>query len=112
MGKPATLFLDIYQDDDFSQALQFKDETGTAIDITSWTLKAEIRDKPGGSTLVETFTITTVSAANGQVTLDLSDVETLALTPGTYSWDLQRTLSGLKTTLLAGEVRVRADVTR
>lgn len=110
--RPAILHLDIYQDDDFVKALQFTDVDGAATDITAWTLKAEIRNTPGGAVVVETFTITKTDAANGEIELSLTDAETLAVAAGSYAWDLERVLGAATRTLLAGKVTVRADVTR
>lgn len=110
--RPGLLHLDIYQGDDFEKVLTFTEDDGTAIDVTGWTLKGEIRNAPGGTTVVETFTITKTNAVGGEIEMALTAAETLAVPAGIYYWDLQRTVVAQVRTLLAGKAVVRKDVTR
>ena len=59
-----------------------------------------------------TYSCAITNAAAGQVALTLSSASSAGLTAGTAFWDLQRTLSGVVTTLVAGKCTILADVTR
>jgi hypothetical protein len=103
----------VYQDDDFSHPVRFRDGDGVPLDISAWTLAAHIRTEPGASgDPVETFTVTVVSEPDAEIALELTDAETAGLDEGTYAWDLERVADGKTKTLLAGPLYVRADVTR
>jgi hypothetical protein len=77
-------------------------------DLTGATAKAEIRDKPGGATIVAL--VCAVELPN-IVTAELTAVASATLPPKGV-WDLQMTyVSGDVVTILAGTVEVTADVT-
>lgn len=104
---PGAYHLDIYQGDVFTLSLDFD------VDLTGYTLEAQIRHDPDDTTPAETLTVTVTDAANGLVQLSLTAVETAALLPQRYWWDLQWTdPSGDVRTILRGRATVTAEITR
>ncbi len=88
------------------------DSAGAAIDLTGSTFLSQIRYERDSSTVAASFTCSITNAAAGQVALTLSSASSAGLTAGTAFWDLQRTLAGVVTTLVAGKCTILADVTR
>mgnify|MGYP003335296622 FL=1 len=60
---------------DYSIQLQFKDSTGTAINLTGWTVAAQVWDQ-GRSTKYADFTVAYTNRATGTVTISLTDDQT------------------------------------
>jgi hypothetical protein len=111
--QPADLPLDIYRGD--SQRLRVKLFTAATppappppLDLTGVVAKAEIRDRPAGTTIIAlTCTITLPNIIDLQLTA--ADSHKL---PVAGVWDLQLTFAGGEVkTPLAGQVRVTPDVT-
>lgn len=63
-------------------------EGGTAVDITSWNIRSQIRS---GDTLLATLTLTVVNAASGLFRLSATAAETDALASGSHSCDIEFT---------------------
>lgn len=63
-------------------------EGGTAVDITSWTIRSQIRS---GDTLLVTLTLTVVNAAIGLFRLSATAEQTDALASGSHSCDIEFT---------------------
>ena len=88
---------------------------GLPVDLTGWTIKAEIRASRGAPTVIETFTCTlSPTPEDGTLTISLSDTETAGLPIGAAIgvWDLQMTSpTGDVKTFLTGSVEVTQDVT-
>jgi len=72
---------------DFSFTATLKDSAGDAINITSYTFKAEIRRKPE-TKLEKAFTITKTNASGGVLKLALADGDTRDLPVGVLRYDL------------------------
>lgn len=102
----------IYRGDDWARTITFADPAGAVIDVSSRTFAAQIRATADSATILATMTVTMTQAALGIVEISLSAAQTAALEAGVDRWDLSQTVSGLKTTLLAGAVYVEGDVTR
>lgn len=98
--------------DSFSHAFTFVDDQGAAIDKSSSTVTAQIRDLPGDLGVVFEFDVTVTGAANNVVTIRATPVETAQLAPGDYGWDLQEDDGTDTVTRLAGRVTVVQDYTR
>lgn len=79
-------------------------------DLTGWTPKAEIRDKPGGTVLV-TLDVTLDPDPPGHNGLIMTLDKTQAATGPKGVWDLQITDGTEVSTVLAGAVKSTADVT-
>lgn len=72
---------------DFSFTATLADSNGTAINVTSYTFKAEIRRKPE-TKLEKAFTVTKTNAAGGIIKLALTDGDTRTLPVGKLRYDL------------------------
>lgn len=60
---------------DYSVALQFKDSTGTPINLTGWTVEAEAWDA-SRSTKYADFAVTYTNRTTGSVSIALTDTQT------------------------------------
>jgi hypothetical protein len=109
--QPGDYPLTLYRGDTYHwQFTLWTDDAKTVpADLTGATAKAEIRDTPGGSTIVATVCVITLP--------NIVDMQLLAAASATLPpkgvWDLQITYtsSGSVMTVLAGQVLVTADVT-
>jgi hypothetical protein len=105
--------LALYRGDSFTWTfILWTDPTKTArFDLTGVTLKAEIRDKPAGLTIVELTCAAVGAPEDGTVQVDLS-ADDCKLVPERGAWDLQLTYSdGRVHTWVAGKVNNTPDVT-
>lgn len=97
---PGSLSLAFRRGDEFSTLIDF------SIATTGYTWSAAIYSVVTGTTIA-TPTVSVVSAANGQVNVSLSEIQTAALAAGTYGWRLAWTAPGDSIrTVLQGTVEV------
>jgi len=102
----------IYKGDDYTHVFTFNTSAGVPIVFTGNTFTSQLRKVKTQTTPDATFTCTVTDGPNGEVTIVLPKAITAALDVGCYFWDLQRSASGVITTVLVGEVKVSSDVTR
>ena len=107
---------DLYIDQNVSWSLPvtLKDENGVVIDITSSTVKAEIRETTETATVTQAFTVVLTDATNGLFTLSLTAVQTKALDFGNknYLYDCIILYSGgTSERLLQGAVYLQKGLT-
>jgi hypothetical protein len=106
--QPANLPLDLYRGDSGRMQVTVLDKAQQPVDLTGVVAKAEIRDRPAGTTIVP---LTCVVTLPNIIDVTLSAVDSHKL-PAKGVWDLQLTYaSGEVQTLLAGQVQVTPDVT-
>ena len=108
--KPGTYNLDLYKGDSYQWRFRLWADPmfSVPIDLTGATVKSEIRDKSGGSTIVA---LECVIEEPNTVFATLSPADS-ALCPAAGVWDLQITYpAGTVSTALAGSVAVTPDVT-
>jgi hypothetical protein len=100
--------------DDESVTITFTDKTtGSPVNITGRTYRAQIRRSPNDTTILASWTCTITSGSTGKLTLTLAGAVTATLDAGFAVWDLEETTTGgLVSTPLAGRVTVVQDVTR
>lgn len=90
---------------------------GVAVDITSATFLGQVRAKPGSQVLA-TLTIAILDGAAGTWRWSWADTDGEALLgagenePFVGWYDIQRTLGGLVTTLVYGQIEVLPDISR
>jgi hypothetical protein len=120
----ANLPLVIKRGDTFRKVLTFNTvtavggvETSTPLNLTGWTVAAQVRATKDSATVLATFTATIVApATDGKVQLLIAAATTALLTPSGARppyWDLQFTKSdGDIWTPVGGEVEIDGDVTR
>lgn len=96
---PGSLNLAFNRGDDFSTLIDF------SITMTGYTVTASMHSLVSGAEAVA-FTVSVVSAANGQVNISLTDTQTAALARGTYGWTMRWTENNATRTALSGFVEV------
>lgn len=102
---PASLLIRPQRRADYPLAVTFKDSTGAAINLTGWTVVAQMWDK-ARTAKVGDFTVTVTSAANGQVSLRLPHTVTVNMTAAEYYYDVMLiNPSGLREYYLEGIAR-------
>ncbi len=72
---------------DFPLRLTFKDSTGSAIDLTGYTVASSVYDE-SRSNLYGSFTVTYTNRASGIVDISLSDADTTNFTPDILKYDV------------------------
>ncbi len=104
----------IYRGDDVTFQITFKDNSGTAVDITGATLYFTAKtnnDDADGSAVIQSSNSTLSDPSNGigEAVLSNSDTD---VTPGKYFYDIQIiTAGGEITTAMIGKVTVKQDIT-
>jgi hypothetical protein len=88
---PGTLNLSVKSGDDFATTVDFD------VNLTGYTTSVSLISLVTGSEITP-ISSTVTNAAMGQVTINLTDVQTSALSPGSYRW-------GMKWTASNGDVR-------
>ena len=105
----------INQGADFSQVFNLADSSNDSVDLTNYALTAQMR-KHAGSSVSHNLNPTVVQPpTNGGVRITLTDVQTSALKPGRYVYDVliaDDSGSGTKTRVVEGSAIVREGVTR
>jgi hypothetical protein len=103
--------LSVYQGDDHSWVVTVRNQDGTPADITGYTARAQIRRAVADSDPIVVAEMAS-SVASPVVNLSLTRTQTATMN-GRYVWDLQLTSdTGTVTTILAGNVNVKPEVTR
>lgn len=105
----------------FEKTFEWKDSTKTAINLTGYTARLQIRsDTDSSTTLIELTTengrITLNDPTSGSIKLYISAADTAALTfnTGVYDLELQHIASGrtIVDNIVYGSVSLRKNVTR
>lgn len=102
----------IYKGDYVEFYLSIKDSSNTAINITGYTPKAQLKTGYDDWAPID-FTCTLSNPTGGIVKVYLSSGITSSLLPGSYIWDFQLTnTSSDVRTYIAGDVTVYDEVTQ
>ena len=110
MASISNLFVD--QGSDFSITVSLTDATDSALSLAGSSFLAQVRKSHGSNTVKATFN-TSNDGIGGNLTLNLTDVQTSALENGRYVYDVVQTASdGLKTRLMEGQLIVTPSVSR
>ena len=78
---------------DFPIRLTFKDSTGSAIDLTGYTVAAQVYDE-SRSTKYADWTVAYTNRTGGIVDISLSDTDTATFTPSVLFYDVLLTEPG------------------
>lgn len=109
MAIKANLVID--QGADFSTEIDVTDENGNVVDLTGWTVAAQMRKHYTSSSFFS-FVANTTGAA-GQVTLTMNAATTATITSGRYVYDCELTsTANVVSRLIEGIVTVTPQVTR
>lgn len=96
----------------FSKTYLFTDTDNVPIDLSTHTIKAEIRkEQDYNSELLGAFTVDTSDAVNGRITISMTDTETAAFTESQGYWDMLFELGTDKETWVEGEVEAKGSIT-
>ena len=108
-----TYNLVIDQGSDFALDLVIK-QSGSALNLTNYTGRAQLRTSVTASSASATFTVTKTNAAGGALKMELSASTSSALAAGQYVYDLEIFTSGdaIVKRILQGEVTITPEVTR
>lgn len=108
-----TYNLVVDQGSSFALDLAIK-QSGTALNLTNYTGRAQLRTAHSASSASATFTVTKTNAAEGTLKLELSATQTANLPAGQYVYDLEIFTSGdaIVKRLLQGDVTITPEVTR
>jgi hypothetical protein len=87
-----------------------------AVNITGWTLSFTLRLTAGDATALVTKTtasgISLTAPLTGVLQVLLEDVDTVALSPGKYAYDVKRMDAGAEAVLVYGTLTLLPEVTR
>ncbi|WP_291813730.1 hypothetical protein [Limnobacter sp.] len=109
--QPGTYNITLQRRADYNVLLQFKDSTGTAIDITGYTVAAQVWDK-ARTTKSADFSITYTDRPNGEVTLGLTGTQTEAFPDQELYYDVLVTdTGGVKSYYLEGIIFIQQGYT-
>jgi hypothetical protein len=107
----ANLYVD--QGSTYSNIITVASSTGSALDLTGYTVASQMRKSYGSSTFY-TFTASVFDAATGKVRLQLTSTQTSAISAGRYLYDIEITniATSAKTRILEGIVTVTPEITQ
>ena len=95
---------------DYYVTLQFKDPTGAAINLTGWTVAAQVWNK-NRTTKYADFSVDYTDRAAGTVSISLTDTQTEALPDEVYYDVLLTSTTGIKEYYLEGVIYVSEGYT-
>ena len=96
---------------DFPIRLTFKDSTGSAINLTGYTVAAQVYDEPRSIKYAD-WTVVYTDRSNGIVDISLSDTDTATFTPNILFYDVLLTEpSGSKNYYLEGKLFISEGYT-
>jgi len=95
---------------DFAVSMTLKDGNNTAINVTNYTFKSQIRRKEGAGLATE-FTIVKTSPTNGVIKLSLTKTQTQSLPKGKLRYDLVADDGTEVDQYIVGTVTVKDTVT-
>jgi len=107
----SNLYID--QGSTYSNIITVASSTGTALDLTNYTVASQIRKSYGSSTAYN-FTASVYNAVDGKVRLQLTSTESSAIPAGRYLYDIEitNTNTSAKTRILEGIVVVTPEITQ
>lgn len=109
---PAARDITIYQGDTYAHQLQLKNNSNTAINITSRSYTGQIRKRRSSDVVSANFASEITDGANGVVVFSLTPEQTSDLKSGKYVYDFQEVNGVVVTTIITGVVTVVGEVTR
>ena len=98
---------------DFSQVFNLADPSNESIDLSDYVFTAQMRKHAGSSVSTNLNPTVVIPSSDGTVRITLTDVQTSALKPGRYVYDILITdNTGIKTRVVEGSAIVREGVSR
>lgn len=108
---PAVLDIGVYRGDTGRFRIRVVDALGADVDVSTAAWDCDVRDRPDGA-VITSLTVTPVVGEVSVIEIVLTAIQSAGLPSGRLVWDLQMTLGGEVTTLVAGAIVVVADVSR
>ena len=105
--------LSVDQGSDFSAEVVVEDSSGDVANLSGYTGAGQIRKTYSSSTFTA-FGVVVTNAAQGLLTLTLSNTVTNAMKAGRYVYDVEitKTSNGEKTRVVEGQVTINPGVTQ
>ena len=109
--KPATYNFTLQRRSDHSIPLLFKDSNNSAINLTGFTVEAQVWEETR-TTKYADFSVTYTDRAAGSVSISLTDTQTATFTPNVLKYDVLLTApSGTKEYYLEGNIFISEGYT-
>jgi hypothetical protein len=110
--QPSKLDLTIRKFRTFSETLAFTDDDNVALDLSSYTITAEIRSADSySSDLIIALTIDDSDKANGNIVISLTEETTGEIDNASGYWDMLFVVGALKESWVEGEVNFKEAIT-
>jgi len=111
LATTANLFVD--SGSDYSNIITIASSTGSALDLTNYTVKSQMRKSYGSSTYYD-FTASVYDAVTGKIRLQITAANTSLIPAGRYLYDIEitNTNTSAKTRVLEGIVVVTPEITK
>ena len=107
----AILNLDIYRRSDFAFGINLKDSTNANENLTGKTILSQIWDVER-TQKIEDVTTTITSATGGNITWELSDIQTANLWDKTYAYDVLKIhANGKRKQIITGTINMKQGYT-
>tara|TARA_B100000470_G_C19760730_1_gene378201 strand:+ start:751 stop:1089 length:339 start_codon:yes stop_codon:yes gene_type:complete len=105
--------LTIDQGSDFALDLVIKDDN-VVKNLTNYSVRAQMRNTKGASSVAATFTCTIPNASAGEVKIELPNATSSALSAGKYYYDLEihTAADAIVKRLMQGTIILTPEVTR
>ena len=108
---PATYNMTIQRRSDHSIQLVFKDSNNSAINLTGFTVEAQVWDEPRSNKYAD-WTVTYTDRVAGTIDMALTDTQTATFTPNVLRYDVLLTNgAGLKEYYLEGNIFISEGYT-
>jgi hypothetical protein len=107
---PGTYNISLQRRADYNVTLQFKDSTGTAIDLTGWTVAAQAWDQSRVTKYAD-FSVAYTDRSAGTVAISLTDEQTATLSNEAWYDVLLTDTAGIKEYYLEGIIFVSEGYT-
>ena len=100
------------QGTDFTASVDVTDADGDALNLTGFTVQGQVRRSYYSSTAVN-LTCAVSNATTGIITFSLSAVQSDAMKPGRYVYDIEiKSGANVKTRVLEGQLEIMPGVTK
>ena len=98
--------------DTFNLVINVTDSAGTAVDLSTYSFKMQVKETDTSSTnVISNDDITITGTAAGVLTVNIPSTVMTSVSSGLYAYDLQTINAGVTQTWLTGVLKVNEDVT-
>lgn len=98
--------------DTFNLVINVTDSAGTAVDLSTYSFKMQVKETDTSSTnVISNDDITITGTAAGVLTVNIPSTVMTSVSGGLYAYDLQTINAGVTQTWLTGVLKVNEDVT-